>query len=144
MIREKSCGAVVYTEIGGERNYLIVRMKNGHYGMPKGHVEPGESEKQTAEREILEETGLKVSVDTGFRKGVMYKPYDGCLKDVIFFVAHSDSVETVAQESEIRSIRWLDYDGAMDTLTYENDKDVLRHARMYIDRKQQKTQENTL
>lgn len=142
MIREKSCGAVVYTEIGGVRNYLIVRMKNGHYGMPKGHIEEGESEKQTAEREIFEETGLRVSVDTGFRKGVMYKPYEGCLKDVIFFVAHADSAETVAQESEIRSIHWRDYEGALDMLTYENDKDVLRHARMYIDRTAVKRQEN--
>ena len=67
MIREKSCGAVVYYEAAGERLYLLEEMRAGHYSMPKGHVEPGESEAETAEREIGEETGLAVTADTGFR-----------------------------------------------------------------------------
>lgn len=132
MIREKSCGAVVYTEIDGETHYLIVRMRKGHFGMAKGHVEEGETEAQTAEREIKEETGLSVKVDTNFRRSVMYRPYAGCLKDVIFFVAHSESTQTVPQQEEISSIRWEKFDDALKILTYENDKDVLRHARDYL------------
>lgn len=132
MIREKSCGAVVYTEIDGEAHYLIVRMRKGHFGMAKGHVEEGESEAQTAEREIREETGLSVKVDTNFRRSVMYRPYAGCLKDVIFFVAHSPSTDTVPQQEEISSIRWEKFNDALKVLTYENDKDVLRHARDYL------------
>lgn len=132
MIREKSCGAVVYTEIDGETHYLIVRMRKGHFGMAKGHVEAGETEAQTAEREIKEETGLTVKVDTNFRRSIMYRPYAGCLKDVIFFVAHSSSTDTVPQQEEISSIRWATYDDALNILTYENDKDVLKHAREYL------------
>ena len=132
MIREKSCGAVVYAEIDGETHYLIVRMRKGHFGMAKGHVEEGETEAQTAEREIKEETGLTVNVDTGFRRSVMYRPYAGCLKDVIFFVAHSPSTDTVPQQEEISSIRGEKFDDALKVLTYENDKDILRHARDYL------------
>ena len=38
-----SAGAVLYTVIDGERRYVLVREKNGSYGLPKGHVEPGET-----------------------------------------------------------------------------------------------------
>ena len=53
---EKSCGAVVFRI--GERGpeALVIHQNAGHWGFPKGHVEPGEDEEQTALREILEET----------------------------------------------------------------------------------------
>ena len=41
---------------------------------PKGHVEKKETEEETALREIKEETGLKVALDTAFRKMVTYLP----------------------------------------------------------------------
>ena len=58
---EKSCGAVVYRVEGRTVRFLVVKNKNGrHWGFPKGHMEYGESERQTALREVLEETGLQV------------------------------------------------------------------------------------
>ena len=56
-----SAGAVLYTVISGERRYVLVREKNGSYGLPKGHVEPGETLAQTALREVREETGLTLT-----------------------------------------------------------------------------------
>ncbi len=41
---------------------LIQRADNGHWGLPGGHVEPGESVAQAAVREVLEETGFAVEV----------------------------------------------------------------------------------
>ena len=38
-----SAGAVLYTVIDGVRQYVLVREKNGSYGLPKGHVEEGET-----------------------------------------------------------------------------------------------------
>ena len=87
MIKEKSCGAVVYTAVDGEIKYLLVQMMSGHYAFPKGHVESGESESETALREIKEETDLDVSLDTAFRQSVVYSPYVGCEKEVVYFVA---------------------------------------------------------
>ena len=60
---EYSCGAVVFTRIGGEPHYVLVRAKDqpmGCHGFPKGHMEAGETEEQTALREIYEEVGLRV------------------------------------------------------------------------------------
>ena len=52
---------------------------------PKGHMEPGETEEETAKREIREETGLLVRLDPGFRRSVRYSPKPGVDKDVIYF-----------------------------------------------------------
>lgn len=60
----------------GRSAFLVVKNKNGrHWGFPKGHMEYGESERQTALREVLEETGLKVEILPGFRETCEYCPY---------------------------------------------------------------------
>ena len=50
---EKSCGAVVFTRIDNNIKYLLIQNLEGIYGFPKGHVEDGESETQTAIREVF-------------------------------------------------------------------------------------------
>lgn len=58
MKEEKSCGAVLLRWECNELEVLLVRHRNGsHWSFPKGHVEAGEQERQTALREIREETG---------------------------------------------------------------------------------------
>lgn len=72
---EKSCGAIVYRKHHGNTEILLVRhLKSGHWSFPKGHMEAGETEEDTARREIKEETGLDVLLDTGFRETVNYSP----------------------------------------------------------------------
>ena len=66
MIYEKSCGAVVFTREGDVIKYVLVQQKEGFYGFPKGHMEPGESEKETALREIYEELSLRPVFIDGF------------------------------------------------------------------------------
>ena len=51
MRHEYSCGAIVFTREGGGARYVIVRSLKGVSGFPKGHMEPGETEEQTAQRE---------------------------------------------------------------------------------------------
>ncbi len=125
---EKSCGAVIYYEKDGRRLYLIELMQKGHRSLCKGHVEKDESELQTAEREIREETGLKVVFLDGFRETVQYNPYAGCTKTVVFFLAEADSTDVTVQEEEVREISWLPYEEALSALTYESDREVLRKA----------------
>ena len=74
MIYEKSCGAVVYKLENGRRLYLVERTPSGKTVLPKGHVEAGETEAETARREIWEETHLVVSLDTSFREIAKYSP----------------------------------------------------------------------
>ena len=132
MIFEKSCGAVIFTEVNGIRHYLIELMQKGHYSICKGHVEKNESEHQTAEREIVEETGLSVEFIDGFRETIEYSPYDNCIKTVVFFLARTYSTEVKAQEEEVKEIKWLSFKEAIEALTFDSDKETLRKAEEFL------------
>lgn len=132
MIHEKSCGAVIYTISDGKYLYLIEKMKVGHYSICKGHVEHGETEHETAAREILEETSLTVSFIDGFRRTIEYSPRPGCTKEVVFYLAKADSADTVPQECEVSEILWLDFEAAMNILTHESDRGVLASANDFL------------
>lgn len=127
MIYEKSCGAIIFFD-GDERYFLIEEMHGGHFALCKGHVERGETEHETAAREIREETGLGVSFIGNFRREVRYRPYAGCIKTVVYFIARAKTMETVRQEEEVASIIWLPYEEALNKLTYSNDKRLLEKA----------------
>ena len=132
MIYEKSCGAVIFTERDGMRVYLVEVMRKGHLSICKGHVENGESEHETASREILEETGLPVSFVEGFRQTIQYSPYPGCVKTVVFFLARSGTEKTVVQEDEVSEILWLPFEEARDALTHDSDRRTLSAAEHFL------------
>lgn len=132
MIYEKSCGAIIYVNQNNELLFLVERMKKGHVSNCKGHVEAGESEHETARREIMEETGLEVDFIPGFRESISYSPYSGCEKEVIFFLAQARGCETKAQESEVSEIYWLPFERAMEAMSYDLDREVLGKAFEFI------------
>ena len=108
---------------------LIRHLNGGHWAFPKGHVEKGETEEQTALREILEETGLAVELDNRYRQVVSYSPKKDVVKNVVYFVATASSdAATVAQEEEISQIVWVDMHNAADYVSFDNDKKVLLGA----------------
>ena len=72
MKEEKSCGAVVVKIEKGKVFYLIEKMNVGHYSLPKGHVIDGETELETAKREIKEEPNLEVIFYQGYRELDLY------------------------------------------------------------------------
>ncbi len=133
MIKEKSCGAVVYKKEGDRYLFLLEKMRLGHISLPKGHMEDGESEYDTALREIKEETNLDVDLDTGFRSVISYSPYDGCIKDVVFFVAElKREQEMLAQECEVNALMWKELNEAIALLTFESDRNTLAEAYKYL------------
>ena len=69
-------------------------------------MEKKETEEETALREIREETGLKVKLDTGFRQAVSYSPKPGVWKDVVYFAAKCEQSKTTPQEEEVLELRW--------------------------------------
>lgn len=86
MKEEKSCGAVLLRRESKGLEVLLVRHRNGsHWSFPKGHVEQGEQERQTALREIREETGLEARLLPEFRTQVAYSPKPGVWKQVVYF-----------------------------------------------------------
>lgn len=132
MKQEKSCGAVVYYLDGNEPLFLIEEMKQGHYAMCKGHVEKDENEHQTAFREIKEETGIEACFVEGFREITSYSPYPGAIKEVVYFLAYSNTTDTVPQPEEVQSVIWVNYGRALELLTYESDKNILRKAAQFL------------
>ncbi len=131
---EKSCGAVVYKKENGEYLFLIEHMAQGHTSIPKGHVENDETEEQTALREIKEETNLEAKLDTNFRHKITYSPFEGIMKDVIFFVAEANSEKLINQECEVSSLEWMNFDDAVNAVTFDTDKETLKLAFEYLNK----------
>ena len=100
-------------------------------GTVKGNVEPNEGEKDTVLRELQEETGI---VDArfieGFREKIEYfyrRQGSTIHKEVIFFLMETNT-EMVKLSFEHIGFVWLDYENAMERLTFKNAKDVLQKA----------------
>ncbi len=128
---EKSCGAVLYKMIDDTPYYVLVL--GSVYGFPKGHVEKGETEEQTALREIKEETGVSASLDTSFRREIEYaSPVRRGRKRVVFFLAECSGEETPRASHEIRSVAMKPFPEALKLLRHSNLRRVLREANEYI------------
>lgn len=130
---EKSCGALTFRTENGTRRVLVIRHRHGgHWAFPKGHVEPGETEHETAARETLEETGVRVRFADGFRETTRYSPARGVEKDVVYFVAEYDGGELRPQPEEVAEARFAPEDEAMKLLTFDVDRHLLEHARAFL------------
>ena len=68
MKHEKSCGCIIIED----KKVLLIKQTNGIWGFPKGHVEKNETELQTAEREVKEETNIDVKIDETKRYTMNY------------------------------------------------------------------------
>ena len=133
MTMEKSCGALVFRRLHGNTELLLIKHANGgHWSFPKGHVEPGETEVETALREIKEETGIDVIIDPSFREVISYSPKKDTQKDVIYFVARAQNYDYTPQEEEIAQIKWVEINRAHTILTYDNDKQLVNKAKQVI------------
>ena len=129
---EKSCGAVIFRK-AEVWNVLLIRHTRGrHISFPKGHVEPGETESQTAEREIFEETGVRVRVDRRFRAENRYNIRPDTQKLVVIFAALTEQAEITPQPEEIAEAFWLPVEQAAERLTYERDRKIMRDAFAHI------------
>ena len=130
MTYEKSCGAVVFTRINNEIKYLLIRSLTGVYGFPKGHVEDGETEEETALREVREEVGLEVKLIPGFRSEDEYllpRKRD-TLKRVVYFLGEYSNRDFTYQREELTDAALYDYEQAMTLLQFEGGKRILTEA----------------
>lgn len=132
---EKSCGAVILYKDKSTNEYMVLLVKNHNgrfYSFPKGHVELHESEKQTAVREVKEETNLDVRILDGFREVSDYCPFGKIRKRVVFFLATTKNNHIKIQESEIDSYTWVPLKEAEKGCTYDNDRRIIHKVRKYL------------
>ena len=103
----KSCGVLPYRVQNGKREYLIVFEQFSQcWSLPKGHMEAGETEVETALRELWEETGLTAELQEDKRAVIEYPISAVSRKQVIFFPGKV-SGNPVPHPGEIESFRWV-------------------------------------
>ena len=134
MSDEYSCGAVIYARIDGQIRYCIMESIAGIYGFPKGHMERGETEEETALREVREEVGLKVKLIPGFRTTDCHllpqKP--GVSKHITYFLAEAVDTNISIQKEELSSASFLDYCTAMRKFQFPSSRRILTEAHQFL------------
>lgn len=129
MTYEKSCGAIVIDD----NKVLVVRHNAGHLGFPKGHVEGNETEVETAIREVKEETGLDVEIDSNYRYTTNYSPKEGVSKEVVYFLGEPLTKKIKPQYSEVQEVLFMPIDEALNKVDYQDIKEIFK--RLLEDRK---------
>lgn len=103
----KSCGVLPYREENGLREYLLVYENYSRcWSIPKGHMEMGETEAQTALRELFEETGLTAQLDTLHWASIEYPISPIARKQVVFCMGKVSGTPRTL-EGEIDGFKWV-------------------------------------
>ena len=132
MRRERSAGGVVVRRVEEETRVLVIRDPYQQWGLPKGHLEEGEDLREAAVREVREETGLERvrsgpeldTIDWYFRSDEVLVH-----KFCTFFLMHSPAGEVEPETEEgITECVWLSVDAAVERVSYDNAREVVRKA----------------
>jgi bis(5'-nucleosidyl)-tetraphosphatase len=138
VLREKSCGAVIFINNQEKTRYLLLNYTAGHWDFVKGNVEPNETEKQTVTREMMEETGItEAQFIGGFRESISYfyrRQGSTINKEVVFYLIESQT-EEVKLSFEHIGFTWLTYQDALEKLTFKNAKETLQKAHEFLKKK---------
>jgi bis(5'-nucleosidyl)-tetraphosphatase len=136
MYDEISAGAVLHLmDENFEINYLILNYSYGHWDFPKGNIESGETEIDTIKREVMEETGIMdIKLIEGFRQQISYKYRKKSKlvhKTVIYYLAETKSNKVVLSFEHV-NFAWLNFNSALNKLSFENSKKVLKNAKEFL------------
>lgn len=126
MTYEKSCGAIIVKK---DQVFLVKQRKAGDYNFPKGHVEQGETEEETAYREVKEETNLSISILSQYRYDMSFQKDQTTKKEVVYFLASLlDDHDAKRLERELLEMRWVDLDQVSDLIVYPELREVWSQA----------------
>ena len=120
---ETSSGGVVYRPFDTGPAVLLIRDPYNNWGLPKGHIESGESSEEAAVRETLEEAGVTARIVeflTTARQVVRGAP-----QWVDYYLM---AMETEGEGEEGRRVAWLAEEAAIRRITYEQSRAVLAQA----------------
>lgn len=134
-MNETSSGAILYHINNQTITFLLLHYFPGHWDFPKGNKEKGESDIDTALREITEETGIiDVTFLEGFKKEIFYKYKRNnqlISKKVVYFLAKSNSTDVVLSSEHLDFV-WEPYEDALIRITYKNSKEILADGYKFL------------
>jgi len=132
---EKSAGAVLFRRENGKIKYLLIKYGWGHWEFPRGLIEKGESLEETARREIKEETGIEdIKFIPGFQEWIkfFFKLKGKNIMKIATFLLAETKTKEVKLSFEHQDWAWLEYKDALERLTYDNSKEVLKKAHNFL------------
>lgn len=141
MRREQSAGVVVFYKEKRILLFLLLKYERQnkeapYWDLPKGHIEAGETQQETALRELKEETELDGIIMPGFQEEFSYffndpNTHQLVHKTVFFFIAQARS-KKVQLSFEHADFIWLPYQKAVAQLTYKNAQELLKKAYKWL------------
>ena len=129
--RAVSAGGVVVREgTAGPEVVICGRDSDGVWGLPKGTLDEGESLEQAAVREVSEETGLQVKIVKKIGVVEYWFAWEGVRvhKWVHHYLMRTTGGNTEGHDAEYDRVEWLPVEAALRTLTFDNDKRMVRLA----------------
>lgn len=125
VVREPTAGGVVWRRNKkGAIEILLIQDAKDRWTIPKGHIEEGETAKETAEREIREETGLqKMNMQSWLGKiNFRYRRQQSLvlMTTEIFLVEGIGNTDDITPEEWMKGIKWLPVNDALDKIEYED------------------------
>ena len=133
-MQEISSGVIVYFKDDNKILYLTLHYEGGHWDFPKGHVEENEKLEETALRETKEETNLNIELNQDFKKSLsyFYRRDDLLVSKTVYFFLGQTHNKKVKISSEHIGFKWLTYEDALELLTFDNAKEVLKKAHEFL------------
>lgn len=129
----RAAGAIVYhyNAESSTPSILLICDQYGHWTLPKGHLNPGETEEAAAQREVLEETGVTGELGA-FVERISYtvhKKGGSFPKQVAFFLMRTESQHVTPQAEEgISAAEWFAPADALARVSYPQVRSVLAHG----------------
>lgn len=124
VVREPTAGGIVYRKKDNKVQILLIQDAKNRWTIPKGHIEEGERARQTAKREIQEETGLKeMDVQSWLGKiNFRYRRQNSLvlMTTQIYLVKATGDTDDLKKEEWMNGIKWFDANEALDKIEYED------------------------
>ncbi len=136
---ESSAGAIIFLKKDNAYHFLLLHYNAGHWDLAKGHIEGGETLKETVAREVKEETGIDdLKFISGFQDKTEYffkSKGKTVFKTNKLFLAETKK-EEINLSFEHVSFVWLPYSQALKKITFESTKKALKKAMKFLKSKE--------